>query len=159
MLASCVTCDDDEMTSRHLNRRKLLAIQRASQQHAERERLRYTTCTTGEEQPQRQVSTNRASSRRSKRSAALDAQANDEHDDVSVLYVDYGNSAVVSKSQVREVAEPFVTWPVHVLRCSLADVQPMGAQRDDVSVRQWDEESRARFRELCDDVTSDRDSK
>ena len=80
-------------------------------------------------------------------------------DDVSVLYVDYGNSAVVSKSQVREVAEPFVTWPVHVLRCSLADVQPMGAQHDDVSVRQWDEESRARFRELCDDVTSDRDSK
>ena len=104
MLASCVTCDDDEMTSRHLNRRKLLAIQRASQQHAERERLRYTTCTTGEEQPQRQVRTSRSSSRRSKRSAALDAQANDDHDDVSVLFTE--SSGIVEYNLTRLASLP-----------------------------------------------------
>ena len=92
------------MTSRHLNRRKLLAIQRASQQHAERERLRYTTCTTGEEQPQRQVSTSRSSSRRSKRSAALDAQANDDHDDVSVLFTE--SSGIVEYNLTRLASLP-----------------------------------------------------
>ena len=64
------------------------------------------------------------------------------------------------------MAEPFITWPVHVMRCSLFDVQPMGATQaqskdgsDDVTMLKWDDESRARFRELCDDVTSERDSK
>lgn len=89
LLTSFVTCDDDGMTSRHRNRRKLLAIQRAQLQHAERERLRYTTCTTAEEQPQRPVGADHVASRRSKRSIALDVDADVAGgDDVSVLFTE-----------------------------------------------------------------------
>ena len=85
---------------------------------------------------------------------------------VSSLAVD------VHRSQLREIDAEFLEWPVQVLRCALSDVQPVRAATDvtpaadvtaasdadaDVAMT-WDEESQARFGELCEDI-SGRDSK
>ena len=78
----------------------------------------------------------------------------------------------MDRSQLREIDAEFLEWPVQVLRCALSDVQPVRAATDvtpaadvtaasdadaDVAMT-WDEESQARFGELCEDI-SGRDSK
>ena len=88
ILTSCVTSDDADMTSRRLNRRKFLELQRASEQHARRERLRYTTCTSAEEQPQHQLHDNHDASKRKRRSVALDDDVMRRSDDVSMLFTE-----------------------------------------------------------------------
>ena len=75
------------------------------------------------------------------------------------------------RSQLREIDAEFLEWPVQVLRCALSDVQPVRTtdvtQAADITpatdasadvTMSWDEESQARFGELCEDI-SGRDSK
>ena len=125
ILTSCVTSDDAAMTSRRLNRRKFLELQRASEQHARRERLRYTTCTSAEEQPQHQLHDNHDASKRKRRSVALDNDVMRRSDDVSILFteeagiVEYDLSRLTSRLPAKNLTvEVWVKAPASVRKLS-----------------------------------------
>ena len=51
--------------------------------------------------------------------------------EVSVQYVDYGNSAQVATVELRELDTKFISDPPHALRCSQNGIQPTGSSGSD----------------------------
>ena len=51
--------------------------------------------------------------------------------EVSVQYVDYGNSAQVATVELRELDTKFLSNPPHALRCSLNGIRPIGSSGSD----------------------------
>ena len=82
------------------------------------------------------------------------AQVTDVKSDsqVEVYFVDYGNSEVVNKSELKVLTEEFMEFPAQAFLCSLSRIEP-------VSGDTWDEASGSRLEELCCATGSDEDGK
>ena len=52
--------------------------------------------------------------------------------EATVQYLDYGNSAEVATTELRELDPKFLSEPQHALKCSLNGIQPMGSSRESV---------------------------
>ena len=64
-----------------------------------------------------------------------------QESEISVQFVDYGNTDKVDKSKVKSIPADMLSLPRLVIRCRLHGVEPIG--------REWDDTSCARFEELC----------
>ncbi|KAJ7426534.1 RING finger protein 17 [Willisornis vidua] len=65
--------------------------------------------------------------------------------EVTVKYVDYGNTANISHKDIRRVKEEFLSFPEKAIRCRLACIEPFkGAD-------EWNREAKKRFEEMTED--------
>ena len=127
-IAAIAVADDDD-ASGNINRRRLLALQRASIRHREQERLRFTTCTNSETLPQQQhIQSNHGAVSRKRRSIAADVETptpGGNNVDRSVLFT--GESGVLEWINPAEFTYPSGNFTVE------AWVKAEGGQSEDVS--------------------------
>jgi hypothetical protein len=64
-----------------------------------------------------------------------------QEDGINVLFVDYGNSEVVRRDNLRRVCKELMELPVQAFHCKLSGIQPLTGE-------EWDEASCNRFQEL-----------
>ena len=58
------------------------------------------------------------------------ADNNTCEDSYNVLYVDYGNNAVVASSKILPVCDKFCELPMETIPCCLADVSPTSRKQN-----------------------------
>ena len=73
--------------------------------------------------------------------------------EVTVLYVDYGNSTTVAPSAVLQLAHDFVALPAQALQCQLDGVEPVRQGRGAVGV--WSEAAIQLFADKCSEEELD----
>ena len=64
-----------------------------------------------------------------------------QESEMSVQFVDYGNTDRVDKSKLKSIPADMLSLPRLAIPCQLYGVEPIG--------REWDHQSCARFEELC----------
>ena len=64
-----------------------------------------------------------------------------QESEISVQFVDYGNTDRVDKSKLKSIPADMLSLPRLAIPCQLYGVEPIG--------REWDHQSCARFEELC----------
>ncbi|KAJ7416251.1 ring finger protein 17 [Pitangus sulphuratus] len=65
--------------------------------------------------------------------------------EVTVKYVDYGNTANLPHKDIRRVKEEFLSFPVKAIRCRLACIEPFKGTNE------WNREAKRRFEEITED--------